>query len=191
MISGISLRRQALMARKKGSSARLPAEYQEVEWIGYSTSKLFLITSVEASNVTKVVSDVEKLSVPSSGTVFPDGGGSTSWGTVENLSGSKWSCNPSYARDVLFGRTTLTSTKTGSPSGGVRIGYSTATFCPSLRYYTLKIYGANDALLFDGVPCYRKSDNRIGMYDMVSDSFVATTKSGAASGNWSNGDDVP
>lgn len=183
-------RRRALMAVKKKGGSILPAEYQEVEWIGYNTSKLYLTTPVGASNVTKVVSDVEKLSVPSSGTVFPNGSGSSSWGTVENISGSKWSCNPSYAKDTLFGRTTLTSTKTGTVSGNVRLGYSSNAYCPQLRYHTLEIYGENDTLLFNGIPCYRKSDNLIGMYDTVSESFVASTKEGGSTGNWSKGDDI-
>lgn len=175
--------------QKSGGS--LPSEYQQCEWIGYGNfeSKLYLFTPVECSNTVKVVADIEKLTKPSNGTVFPNSAGG-GWGTVENISGSKWSCNPSYTKDVLFGRTTLTSTKTGSPSGNVGIGYSAATYCPSLRYYTLKIYGANDTLLFDGIPCYRKSDTKIGMYDMISNAFVATTKDPSASQNWTKGADI-
>lgn len=39
-----------------------------------------------------------------------------------------------------------------------------------LRFYYFKIYNG-DILLRDFIPCYRKSDNKVGFYDMVSNSF--------------------
>lgn len=179
-------RRRALMMAGSGAAPRLPSAYQEVEWIGYNTSKQYLYTSILAGDVVKVVADIAKTSVPTNGSVFPKASGSTNWGTIENISGSKWTCSPSFSKETLFDRTTLTSIKGSVPdSSEVAIGYSTATFCPSLHYYTLKLLGENDVILFDGVPCYRKSDDAIGMYDIITSAFIQTEGD-----KWKKGPDV-
>lgn len=43
-----------------------------------------------------------------------------------------------------------------------------------------------DAVRFNGIPCYRKSDNEIGLYDTVSNTFFLN----AGSGTFTKGDDV-
>jgi hypothetical protein len=51
-------------------------------------------------------------------------------------------------------------------SGSFASGYSSA----SMRLYYCKIYD-NGTLARDFIPCYRKSDNIIGLYDLVNDTF--------------------
>lgn len=58
--------------------------------------------------------------------------------------------------------------------------------CTSARLYSLKIYNNNGALNRDFVPCYRKSDNVIGLYDMVYNTFYTN----AGTGEFLKGDDV-
>lgn len=187
------MRRRALMTKSE-TGARIPAAYQEVEYIGYSGSAKYLYTGIAVNSMTKIVADIAKTSLPSTnaGSVFPcvryaagsDSASSSNWGTLENLSGSKFSASPSHTMDQTFTRTTITSTKTTSVSTlDIGLGYTTAKFCPGLRFYTLKIYNGSD-LLFDGVPCYRKSDSKIGMYDLVGQSFIAS------SGSWTKGGNV-
>ena len=45
------------------------------------------------------------------------------------------------------------------------------------KIYYSKLYN-NNILVFDGVPCYRKSDNEIGMYDLVSNTFFTNAGKG-------------
>ena len=45
------------------------------------------------------------------------------------------------------------------------------------KIYYSKLYN-NNILVFDGVPCYRKSDNEIGMYDLVSNTFFTNAGTG-------------
>ena len=45
------------------------------------------------------------------------------------------------------------------------------------KIYYSKLYN-NNILVFDGVPCYRKSDNEIGMYDLVSKTFFTNAGTG-------------
>lgn len=46
------------------------------------------------------------------------------------------------------------------------------------KIYSLTMY-EHDELKFNFVPCYRKSDNVIGMYDMISNTFYSNSGSGA------------
>lgn len=54
-----------------------------------------------------------------------------------------------------------------------------------MRYYYLKMW-LDDVLVRDYIPCYRKSDGEIGMYDLVSNSFFTN----AGSSTFEKGDDV-
>ena len=53
------------------------------------------------------------------------------------------------------------------------------------KIYYSKLYN-NNILVFDGVPCYRKSDNEIGMYDIVSNTFFTN----AGTGTFIKGDNI-
>jgi hypothetical protein len=53
------------------------------------------------------------------------------------------------------------------------------------KLYYFKIY-ANDVLIRDFKPCYRKSDNEVGLYDVVNDVFYTNQGSGA----FTKGNDV-
>ena len=53
----------------------------------------------------------------------------------------------------------------------------TGSSIPKLTIYGAKFY-QNDVLLRDYVPCIRKSDNEIGLYDLVNNSFLAMSGSG-------------
>lgn len=184
-------RRALMMARESG---RIPSAYQECEYIGYNGRYAYLTTPIKASEMTHVVAEIAKVSLPSSnsGSIFPSGFSSDSaqadgnyWGTLENASGSKFTASPSHTKTQTFDRTQITSTRGSSSSLYIGLGYNSNGFCPGLNYYSLKIYNAS-TLLFDGVPCYRKSDNIIGMYDMVSNVFCPVH----GSGTWRKGADI-
>lgn len=44
--------------------------------------------------------------------------------------------------------------------------------------YYLKIYDSNDVLQGDFVPCYRKSDDEVGLYNLVNDTFITNLGTG-------------
>ena len=79
----------------------------------------------------------------------------------------------------------VTSTQTTRAIGGYPIGLlgvpsntgNGATFMMNGKLFYAKIY-ADDVLLFDGIPCYRKSDNTPGIYDTVNDSFITASVAG-------------
>lgn len=46
------------------------------------------------------------------------------------------------------------------------------------KLYSLKIYDSNDDLVGDYLPCYRKADNIIGLYNLVDDTFITNQGTG-------------
>ena len=60
-----------------------------------------------------------------------------------------------------------------------------STFSQPLKIYTCKLYN-NDVLVRNFIPCYRKSDNEIGLYDLVSNTFFTN----AGTGNFAKGSDI-
>ena len=65
-------------------------------------------------------------------------------------------------------------------NGSVRTGSGTRR----IKYF--RYYDKNDTLICDLVPCYRKSDGVMGMYDIARSTFL--TKAGG--GEWTKGADV-
>lgn len=55
------------------------------------------------------------------------------------------------------------------------------------RIYSCKIWNGSNVLIKDFIPCYRKSDNTPGMYDLVSESFITN----GGTGTFLKGEDVP
>ena len=55
-----------------------------------------------------------------------------------------------------------------------------------IKLYLCEIYD-NGTLIRDFVPCYRKADNAIGLYDTVNDVFYTN----AGTGTFLKGDDMP
>ena len=59
-----------------------------------------------------------------------------------------------------------------------RSAYPASTRCSSSRCYYFNIY-ENNVLVRQFVPCYRKSDNEAGLYDLVNDVFYTNQGSGS------------
>ena len=85
---------------------------------------------------------------------------------------------------------TLTKTHIESPVNAYLFGLNNnGSFAQSgsgCRIYYLKIYDDTDTLIRDFVPCYRKADTEIGMYDTVNDTFYTNQ----GSGTFTKGGDV-
>ena len=61
-----------------------------------------------------------------------------------------------------------------------------ASLKPNLTIYSWKFY-QNDILVRDYIPCYRKSDNKIGLYDLINDVFYENN----GTGEFIKGNSVP
>lgn len=90
--------------------------------------------------------------------------------------------------DVNGERLVITETATGSSNDhNLHLFSSSAhrTFAKSLRLYNCKLYDGN-TIVRDFVPCYRKSDDVAGLYDVANDVFYPN----AGTGSFTVGPDV-
>lgn len=185
-----------------GSSGRIPNEYQEVAYIGKSSATAsYIDTEYKPTYNTKVVT---KASLFTGFLCGEDSGWITKgFGILKNYSyfSNKFSSISittdihdfvtskdgyyvdNVLKDSFSGAAAFTAdyplyiysnNRNGSPS---EYGYG--------NIYTFKIY-QTDVLQRDFVPCYEKSTNNIGLYDLVTKKFYSPS----GTGTWIKGEDV-
>lgn len=203
-----------LMLRNASGGGILPPEYQQVEWIGISANGPYIATNyipvqndVLKCRFMALSSDVFTLLSAGTGSYqfvyLPDAAGIRSFikyfqsGNAPEIT---------FYRDILYDLTmqSPTSTLRGVVSGNT---WSANTpFMHSLdgnatnlwlfrrrngndggasRIYNFEILNGENTKL-QLIPCYRKSDSEIGMYDTVSGTFYTN----AGSSTFVKGDDV-
>jgi hypothetical protein len=183
---------------------RLPAEYQEVEWI-WSSGTQYINTGVKASNTlsTKLVMQ-PNTSYTSEYAVFGDAWSANALFFMEynwNYRLHNWGTYWDFAR-VNNSKTTITtdaswitingtsySLTAGSSysNNNIRLfatgdGYNTSKR-GRFKVYSFKI-SDNNVLVRDLVPCYRKLDDVIWLYDIVNDIFYTNAGGGTFNKWW-------
>ena len=96
-------------------------------------------------------------------------------------------------QEIVFDGTTNTYNKTDDFKGTLNFyvfcrnndGSAYSGYAYGMRYYYLKMW-LDDVLVRDYIPCYRKSDGEIGLYDLVSNGFFTN----AGPGTFGKGNDV-
>lgn len=204
MMNYLEKKKKALLNYVSGSTPPLPSEYQQVEWIE-STGTQYIVTDSYAFSGLKIVFDIIHTVAQSGTEIFININTSTSlWlgfrSSQIRLDGAVLTTN-------IFERHTYTTNYSSPSTIEDDIG-NTATFrqAPNpntnlsifakhtggnkskVRVYSMKFYDTtnNDELVRDLVPCYRKADGVIGLYDLVYGTFY--TNSG--SGTFTKGQDV-
>lgn len=191
-------RRRALMGANK-SDGRLPSEYQEVEWIGVANSSTTPTAYLDAGNVIRPGDMVKAEIKPYSrvGSYDSPIGGSINAGTY-------WYVyfNMSLTQIVFYktGKLSYTSSSatigewdellfsmTGAeeiPLNILRSGLKRYAYNGKIK--SLSIEDGNGSATHIYVPCYRKTDGVIGMYDLIGRSFLIN----AGTGDFTKGADV-
>lgn len=202
-----------------GKKARLPAEYQEVEYIGGHNAPA-IDTGISATIDTTLKFCFKRTSdtYAASYLPFPAVFGSMSPKyTMSYINGavgvyisigSMVDKQPKPSTDLSSDYHDVEISSTAYKVDGVTTAsYSQPTFTPdpngtiylfgrcstsytlerqcSGQFKSFQIY-QNELLVCDLVPCYRKSDVEIGMYDLVSKSFLTN----AGNGSFTKGADV-
>ena len=190
-------------------NSRIPSEYQEVEYIQSSWTQHFLVwTSFKTSY--KSVIDLEMVVtwwdyIPLG--VHNDAGkryGIDAWGWYFTIISWWSSCGNTKAEDknrhlITIDKTTATVDGTSYSISYVDFTYekwvwvfgyhNTRTdgvgYKSSNKLYKLDIYDENGTHIYDLVPCYRKSDSVIWMYDIINDVFYTNEGSGTFT-KWSD-----
>lgn len=192
--------------------AALPVEYQEVEYIESSGTQ-YIDTGMRGTDNTKV--DIEFQATGENFLPFGARSSATSncfaiWASGSNV-GTSLRIGFDSTNGYTGGATTtdkyhIIHSKDGTyvnnalvwnvatirafttPQNLIVFGYyNTATKrgLSAIRLYHLKLWESNIRVR-DFIPCYRKSDNVVGLYDLVSDTFF--TRSGT--GDFVKGPDV-
>ena len=176
-------------------------DYQEVEYIE-STGTQFINTGIVGKNL--------HTSLESKCTWSSNGGGSgvNSLGGIHYVydsvirTGGSWN-GYNYTIDEVVtvkayydsqnrrivdinGNTVCTGSEYDSQDGNIHILKLNDGSRQSGKTYWFKIYN-DDVLIFNGIPCYRKSDNKPGLYDVINNIFY--TNSGT--GEFTYGPEVP
>ena len=201
----IASRRRALMGA--GKKSRLPAEYQEVGWIGSSGTQ-YIATGVELGDaVLKSGTLIKaKLSIPSaqsqsrqalfgfsntvgycilraanSNKIGPNGKIEVPTDTMIDVI-ARWDTN---ALTLYYEQTTDSGSYITVPYYRrleiMRFGYlhgsTTSLVRATMKIATFTVENDNN-IIFNGVPCYRKADDVIGIYDLVSNTFLTNAGTG-------------
>lgn len=184
---------------EQASVPRLPSEYQEVEWIGANGTQ-FITTNytpqiyddIVVKNISSVVSSNNQ-AILSAGNgsyqfILMNGSGTTYYKyfaseNAKTISTDRFlnkvslhinSDGEAYINNVLLA--------TSSPSGNVdtTLWLFKRANNTSFAEGTLGeiIFSNNGNIGADFIPCYRKADNEIGMYDLVSDTFYSNDGTG-------------
>lgn len=183
--------------------SRLPQGYQEVEYIESSGTQYIDTGYKPTSNNLRIACEFEYTADHSASSVFgSESSGKYSivpWGAPEFYVGSSTqllaqttALNTKYALDAHANAGTLTvslngTTNSASYSGSILTTVNMGIFCNiiagvasqfcSMKLYAMYIYD-NGNLVRDFVPCYRKSDNVAGLYDLVNNVFYTNAGSG-------------
>ena len=202
-------RRRALMMATQGGGG-LPSAYQLVEWIGKSSAGPFINTNIVLPSVVEVRCGVSSNTTGwlnvygttnSEFVLQPGRNGPTLWGSYGDETGQSSTVNiKNTIHDVVHNAdgvwvdgvnafnftdaSAISSTKHillfGKYSGNNAVSGGADGKCSYFKVLS------NGNLLCDLVPCYRKSDGEIGMYDLVSKTFLTN----AGTGTFTKGADV-
>lgn len=181
---------------------RLPVAYQEVEYIE-STGSQYINTWVSANQYLSFEADFQALWTTNETTLF--GARSGSWtnrfwlmiygwkfnmmvGNTSSLAWDKAIDNNRHQGSVFLNNWDFTGKfdweiDTGSAWTSVYVNtnfllfkydYNSAVSCPS-RLFSFKLYTGGSNLVRDYVPCYRKEDNVVWLYDLVTNEFYTNS----------------
>lgn len=195
---------------QENTGTSLPSAYQQVEYIE-NTAASMITTSFVPTYLSRIVVDAQEVTSNNYPRIFASGNysgqGNVAMGYESNqkLYVKVFADSSYFASDVSrdYNRHVYELDRTAAKIDGVSIYESQSTSTPTSyrainlfgrsgageafkgRMYSVKMY-ENDVLAVDLVPCYRKSDTVIGMYDTVNDVFYTNT----GTGTFSKGADV-
>ena len=184
----MAIRRRMIAAQK-----RLPKEYQEVEYIE-STGPQSINTSISAVNLitADLVAQFTQASTASQVLLCCSTNGPNWFGQRNSVyacgaSGSELSKINSTLKkkiNITYLSNQITCEidgeifkRTGSHFSDARYVLFNKTYPPYARLYSC-VFMCDGEKIADYIPCYRKSDGEIGLYDLISKSFLTNSGEG-------------
>lgn len=199
----------ALSPKGNITQAILPEAYQQVEYIESSGGQ-YIDTGVKGNNNTRADISFRTKTVGNSQAVFGyyvggynktlflyssgDKHFQVGYGAFKNLS-DRWVDNTKYEISLSNGKIIINGTETTITKASdfttdenlllFKISGSTGGGMP-IQLYNFKIYNG-DTLVRNFIPCYKISNNEIGLYDIVNNVFYTN----AGTGTFTKGADAP
>lgn len=194
MMNYLQKKKQALLNYVQ-SGGRLPSEYQEVEWIGTQGQGGEYLILQQPTNIAQY--DTFQIGVELNSGTNEQG----FWGVDANAdayfhqnkfqvwagissSQSGTTITPLTKYDLEWYANRNISTPYSFKQ--LLFAYRTNAYYFNGKIYYFKWLDSNNELKLDLVPCYRKADNEIGMYDTVNDTFFTNQ----GTGTFTKGQDV-
>lgn len=179
-----------------GGSAVLPSEYQQVEFIQSSGAQ---IINVEPTFIPNAQITIECESVTGASLLGYSGAGGMWFGNSKGhyTIGGQQTLNVSSSNHAVAHLTYLQGSNiilsgdvngvsaqaTGISQGSLRRPLSLfgtqSNTTTSYYYASAKVYRFTMEGYHDLIPCYRKSDGVIGMYDLIAEAFLTNEGSGS------------
>lgn len=203
------LSENGIVGRTSQNTAILPNEYTQVDYIESSGTQ-YINTSFSPNQDTSVEMVLETLSLSREnhslfgarqsstvnhyGVVLGSADGNivyNGYGQQSNYTNFRVSENTKYKfyknknnlyinDNLVFSDTYTTFTPNINMMLLAMNQQNSATFLSSMRVYSCKVYDGN-TLVRDFIPCYRNSDNVVGLYDIVNDVFHTNQGTGTFS----------
>lgn len=192
-------RRRALMAVGGGSSPILPSEYQQVEWIGSSGTQRIdpdiLISNLKTEGWVAEIALQDNGNPSSNSGVLSVKQNAGEWfgvnaATLKHLNGvstlNKVDVTVSWdsvGMTVASGLNNQITAYTNYLSGtkftifAIAVTDTSFSYFSSIKLYSMTIKRAG-TIVANLIPCYRKSDNVIGLYDTARDRFFVNSGTG-------------
>ena len=185
----------------------LPDIYQEVEYIesdgsgqyihsDFSTNNFYINIdcNIQYVNITSTASQLAIWGSVGGGNwlgqnnkVYAIGGSGQRTTTSSMVRKEVYGSINSSGSNMTVDNDSVSRTGTHNNNGYYSIFYGNGTYNSKLKVYEVRFYNnATSELIAHFVPCYRKADTEIGLYDVVNDKFYTND----GSGSFTKGDDV-
>lgn len=175
----------------------LPSEYQKVEWVGVQNSTAKPTAYIYAGPDVISVGDTLKAEVKPFSIVGPYDSplglyglsSAINWELYYTNNGNQLNTDGAgvfSSTSFVIGDWDEVTLKFAKATGLRILTYKTDAFAFNGKVKSLFIENANGTITHNYIPCYRKADGVIGVYDIVTSTFL--TKSG--SGSLVKGDDI-
>jgi len=179
--------RRREMVKQGGASGRLPTEYQEVEWVGVRNSTTtptayIALDDVLPANAT-IYAEVKPFSIIGAydsplGT-FGAGGAAEVYYDRSPSKMAIYGPRPVDFRYSIGEEWDNFSFKQTTYRVSVYLLiYRTDKYAFNGKLKTARITNSNGVVIHDYVPCYRKADGEIGVYDIIDSTFHTNSGTG-------------
>lgn len=171
------------MMQAGGGGGRLPAEYQEVEYLYTNGSNFITLAlpiptpniSIRVMKTNTTTSDQGCVGYNNVAELYFSGGKIYAWSRISLVSPTQGTAVPNNTIIDISAILTYTS----SNPQYLNIGqYTKNAYIFYGNIYRAILTDGQGTEIFNLIPCYRKADNEPGMYDIVNNAFYTNAGSG-------------